>query len=317
MPLQISYLSEDFPNLGPVTNGTQILSVEWDEILWAAITIGRPDWFHVIAHGRSSFYEVIFRWSMLRMALEQTSQNSTQLRRTPAAKHLDPTEKGAVNYFIGMVIAKLFAWRLLGAPWLLHLDIFRAQLNVMLSGRSRPDLIGQINGTNQWIVLECKGRVSAPDDDAKEKAKNQSLRVTSISGVAPSYHIGAVTYLRRDAITFFWRDPMNENSLEDSSGYKVEVDPEAWRYYYQLAMAFVREDERAVPNTVESREAITDVSVKIHPIILEALEKENWEVARSLCSEIANELKEGGYNIDGIAVKAGPSWSKRFVEPGP
>jgi hypothetical protein len=63
----------------------------------------------VFGHGDSSLYEAIFRWSMLRMALEQSGPTAYRLRRTGTARELDPMEKGAVNYFIGMVMCKVFA----------------------------------------------------------------------------------------------------------------------------------------------------------------------------------------------------------------
>ena len=156
----IDFESEGFPAGGPVRNGLDTLSVTWDDLLWAAITVGRPSRHFVFKHGTSSLYEALFRVSALRMTVEQLSPTSRRLRRTPAAKSLDPSEKGAINYFLGMVLCKLFAEMELDAPWLLHLDVFRSRLNPgLLSGRSRPDLIGRTRG-GQWVALESKGRVS-------------------------------------------------------------------------------------------------------------------------------------------------------------
>src|SRR5207249_1860365 len=101
------------------------------------------------------------------------------------------------NYFLGMTFCKLFCAELLDAPWLLHLDVFRPQLNPVLTGRSRPDLVGQ-NGTGDWIALESKGRVSIPNKQARVKAKDQALRLVGISGSPPVLHIGAITYFRND-----------------------------------------------------------------------------------------------------------------------
>lgn len=100
----IEYESDAFPH-GTVANGTHQLSVSWDEILWAAITVGRPDIYHVFQHGESSVYEALFRWSLIRMSLEQHGLG-TRLHRTAAFKHIDPTEKGAINYFLGLVTCK-------------------------------------------------------------------------------------------------------------------------------------------------------------------------------------------------------------------
>ena len=99
------------------------------EILWAAVTVGRPDTFHVFRHGRASVYEAIFRWSMIRMALQQQGACWQRLVRTEAFKRMDPTEKGAVNYFLGLAVCKLFAWKLLRSPWTCHLDAYRRTLS--------------------------------------------------------------------------------------------------------------------------------------------------------------------------------------------
>src|ERR1700733_2565108 len=119
--INIEFESEDFP-AARVFRRYDSLTTSWDEILWSAITVGRPAWFYVFRHGAASQYEAIFRWSILRMAVEQRATWTHELQRTAAANELDPTEKGAVNYFLGMTFCKLFASRLLNTPWMLHVD---------------------------------------------------------------------------------------------------------------------------------------------------------------------------------------------------
>src|SRR5262249_51851186 len=126
--LRIPHQYEDFPP-GSITYGFNDLSVNWEDVLWAAVTVGRPNRNYVFRYGKASNYEAIFRLSLTRMALEQSGPTAYRLRRTDAAKTLDPTEKGAVNYFLGMTFCKLFAAKLLDTPWLLHLDVFRPDLN--------------------------------------------------------------------------------------------------------------------------------------------------------------------------------------------
>ena len=169
--LHIPYRSEHFPP-GIVQNGRGMLPVTWDDILGAAITVGRPNRYIVFRHGDASVYEAFFRWSIIRMTLEQPP-TSSRLRRTAAARTLDPSEKAAVSYFLGMTFCKLFATNLLNTPWLLHLDVFRPQLDPILSGRSRPDLVGQEHGTNRWHAFESKGRSNLIDANVKNRAKIQ------------------------------------------------------------------------------------------------------------------------------------------------
>ena len=111
--LRIDYESEGFPSGGRVANRLGTLPISWSEILWAAVTVGRPNRQYVFRHGLASQYEALFRWSLVRMTLEQSGLAAYRLRRTDAARTLDPSEKGAVNYFLGLAICKLFAEKLL------------------------------------------------------------------------------------------------------------------------------------------------------------------------------------------------------------
>lgn len=141
--LYIPYESRSFPSgIGPA-NGHATLKTSWRELLWAALTVGRPSAAFVFRPGMSSLFEAFYRISQVRTAVEQHAIEE-YLYRTEAFRQLDPTEKGAFSYALGMVLCKLFAHKLLNTHWLLHLDVFKDQLNPdLLVGQSRPDLVGQ------------------------------------------------------------------------------------------------------------------------------------------------------------------------------
>lgn len=309
-PVQIEFESEDFP-ANRSLSGSGTLDVNWGDLIWAALTIGRPNLRTVLMHGKSSFYEAIFRISLIRMALEETGTYRRRLCRTPAFNALDPSEKGSVNYFIGMAICKLFASKKLHTPWLLHIDVYRNQLPPhVFSGRSRPDLTGQQNGTNSWHVFESKGRASTPDSDTKEKAKEQAWAMT-FSGVPSSLHIGAITYYRNDELTFFWRDP--ESGEEEAI--PVEVPEEAWQYYFEPFMALIEGNLDA--GTPDERGMVMfpieelDMKVGVHPEIFPLLVHGAWDVARATASEISSQFIKIGCQPDGLEVIAGEGWSQR------
>jgi hypothetical protein len=310
--LKIEFDSEKFPAASGVTNGPAVLETSWDELIWAAVTVGRPNRQYVFRHGEASMYEALFRLSLIRMALHQRA-GGYRLRRTEAAKTLDPSEKGAVSYFLGMAIAKLFSARLLRAPWLLHLDVFRPQLDVDLKGRSRPDLIGQTN-TGKWVALESKGRLSQPNALAKQKAKEQAKRVR-ISGKAPSYQVGAITYFRSEALKFFWRDPESEKEVREILVKFEDVD---WRYYYEPVFDLVTSRLRFEQNNIGRSSGVAireaDVELEIHPIIFRMLSERNWAGAKQVSIEHADEFQEEGYQLDGIRLTAGRSWFVPFQE---
>jgi hypothetical protein len=312
--LRIPYETEAFPS-GTVANGSTDLSVAWDDILWAAVTVGRPSRQYVFRHGSASMHEAVFRWSLVRMSLEQSGPRASRLRRTTAARTLDPSEKGAVNYFLGMTFCKLFAAKLLNTPWLLHLDVFRPALNPVLTGRSRPDLVGREQSSARWHAFECKGRISPPDATAKTKAKAQAQRLVSVSGTPCTLHVGAVTYLRGDALNFFWRDPPPENGR----GIDVLLSRDSWMHYYAPVLGVVtRTDpgilQRDEPTLVAVEGA--DVKVGIHPIIARHLANRQWERAQQAANEAELDMSGEGYQPDGIKVVAGESWNKPFAEPG-
>lgn len=310
----IEYDHQGFPS-GTLPPYERRLDVSWGELLWAAITVGRPDLYHVFQHGDSSLYEAIFRWSMIRMALEQRGATGTRLSRTTAFKCMDPTEKGAVNYFLGLVICKLFATKRLDAPWTLHLDIWRNILTPRLvSGRSRPDMVAQSASSVDWYAFECKGRASAPSAPEKRKAKDQAARIVSVGGINCALHVGAITYYRNDTLQFYWQDP-EPNSREPI---RVPRPESAWREYYlpfTEAYRYYGTDagEAPMPGSAVTIEEL-DLTLKIHPTIAQFLMANDWSGARRLAQELRREFSESGYHPDGLQIIAGDSWLSRRVE---
>lgn len=314
--LEIDFESDGFPNGGLVSNGSDVLSVSWDDLLWAAVTVGRPNRNYVFQHGNSSLYEALFRISAVRMSLEQIGPSARRLRRTAAARSLDPSEKGAVNYFIGLTLCKLFAAKKLQAPWLLHLDVFRPQLNpTLLSGRSRPDLVGQTSG-GDWVALESKGRAGPPVEDAKSKAKLQAERLVAINGTQVQFRIGAFAYFKNDTLKFFWRDPQPDG-VEPRNPIRLKLaDDEFWRHYYQPILALVGSDNPASRQgdnfSIPINEA--DLKIRVLPEVMRFLRFEKWTGAGHWCMENQDKLARMEAHGDGVQIIAGDSWSKPLGE---
>ncbi|MFA5900558.1 MAG: hypothetical protein WC829_15770 [Hyphomicrobium sp.] len=302
MKLRIHYRSRDFP--ASYTFGSGTLSTTWNELLWAAITVGRPSTYHVFRHGRASFHEAIFRLALMRMAVEQDTNSC--LRRTDAFAALDPTEKGMVSYFLGMAICKLFSSRLLLAPWLLHLDVFRSAYNPVTLGRSRPDLIGE-DASGNWHAFESKGRSSVPSSTDKAKAKTQAQRLISVNGHNCSLHVGSFAFFRSDVLEFYWRDP------DPNPEGPIELPkPEAeWRYYFEPALDLSSE---ADSEPMRAERKLADVTVEIHPEIRRLLQNGQWSQARQRAFEHRDALISQRFQPDGIRVTAGESWMRPYGE---
>lgn len=304
-------------NITPIP--ASLLSIDWNDLLWAAITVGRPNRYYVFRHGIPSLYEALFRASLMRMALEE-SAGSRRFMRTAACKHLDPSEKGAVNYFLGLTLCKAFAEKVLQTPWMLHLDVFRNGLNPVLqrTERSRPDLVGQrLDG--QWIAFESKGRVSEPDSKTKLKAKNQSRRVVSVLGVAVAGHYAGISFFKKDTLSFYVEDP-ESFSPDDPRSISVKGEAaELYRHYYQpLKDAFFGENQRTVSQgeLVWRRVDEIDADIGIHARLLELVRQERWAEVGVFCRESHSLLTRSELRADGISVKAGESWRRRIRRQG-
>ncbi len=204
MPM-ITYTAQGFPiAYGGALAGTFPLSVSWEEIIWAAISVGKAQLAHMTQYGVFSAFEFMYRAAIIYANLVETS--SGRLRRSSAYDGLDPSEKGAISYFIGMTVAKLFANRLLSVPWLMHLDVYRQQLQPILVGKSKPDFVG-LNANNGWVVLEAKGRTNDYEESVLQAAKTQTQQLTTIQGTQPVLRVASLAYFAAGNLEFTALDP--------------------------------------------------------------------------------------------------------------
>lgn len=104
--VRVPYEATDFPMMAGL-NGKNVLTVNWNEILWAAITVGKAR-RDLLRFGNYSIAEAVHRVACLDAYF---LVEDGQLTLSPAFKDLDPTEKGIVSYYSGMTMAKLFAER--------------------------------------------------------------------------------------------------------------------------------------------------------------------------------------------------------------
>jgi hypothetical protein len=228
---------------------------------------------------------------------------------------MDPTEKGAVNYFLGLVICKLFAAKRLDAPWTLHLDVWRNVLNpALLAGRSRPDMVAQTVSSSEWHAFECKGRASTPGEPEKRKAKAQANRLVSVGGTNCTLHVGAITYYRNDILQFYWRDP----EPRAREPIKIPRPGNEWRDYYSPFVdtyrTYAADTEQVTAPEPAIGVAELDLTLKMHPSMAELLMESDWQGARRRARELRAEFEKSGYQPDGLLVKAGDSWLSRSSE---
>jgi hypothetical protein len=231
---QIELKGSGFPSTHPALNHSQTLRFTMAELCWAAMTVGRPNKLAVKQyHGWE--HEVAFRWNMVKasLAYKSSSSGSNKIYHSDLFNALDPTEKGGVNYFLGMVFIKLCAAKLLNTPWLIHLDTMkRNQALILLKSRSAPDLLGYDNIASKWHVLEAKGSNRTLSNARLTKAKNQAKQAIKVNTSLCSLHIGGLLHRvkKQSELAYTWKDPKPDNDKV----FELETNADTWRNYYAL-----------------------------------------------------------------------------------
>jgi hypothetical protein len=209
---QIVYSATGFPaNYGPGLSGVNSISVSWAELVWAAVSVGKAQLQDLALYGVFSALEMTYRTAIVYANLQETPVG--YVRRSAAYDGLDPSEKGAISYFIGLTLAKLMAGRLLSVPWLMHLDVYRAILDPVLLGASKPDLVG-LTQDGEWIVVEAKGRTNTFVASVLTDAKLQTQQLTTIQGMAPVLRMATLSFFDSAGILrMAVEDPKSEQRM--------------------------------------------------------------------------------------------------------
>ena len=212
----IDYCAQDFPPGSPThLTGWHSMTPTWDDLVWAAVSVGKNGLLDMFAHGQFSVHEIRFRSYMVYANLQETD---SYLSRSSAYDDLDPSEKGAVSFFFGMAFAKLMAELLFDAPWAIHLRKFQRSHHVSLAGRSRPDLVGQ-TPSGDWVIIEAKGRTNVYSPRVMQSAKRQALEVRAIGRTRPKLRVASQVYFSR-SLEMRVRDPDG-----DDGEYELDITP--------------------------------------------------------------------------------------------
>ena len=308
MPI-IPYTAHDFRPPYQRINGSGELEVSWSQLVAAAVTVGRARWADVFRFGIHSWWELCLRAGIVFATLIE-GPGGEVFQSDLYRFGLDPSEKGAVSYFLGLVASKVFANRVLGVIWLSHIDLYSEQLRPVLLGTSRPDLAGD-NQHGEWIVFESKGRSGSFQEAALDRAKEQTRMVRSVSGQEPVARIGAVTHFTGGRMQMTLSDPPKKHPKAVSIHLSLEKFLN--QYYASLrqlvrtsgfkrmvvgGFAFLTVELPIVDLTVGLREDFVSDDVLVKPV--HSIEQDDLYIGS-----------------DGILVKLGPAWSKESMQKQP
>lgn len=127
------------------------------------------------------------------------------LRQTSQYRSLDPSEKGAVSFFLGQVSAKHFAEHLLGAPVFARVDAAMQMAGLRLTGR-RPDFYGWGPAVGTFAV-EAKGRSGIRNNHTMQQAKRQAQLLPPVLGGGGHAALAHMAYFGRREWKAWLMDP--------------------------------------------------------------------------------------------------------------
>lgn len=314
----INYRASSFgPHWGSALSGSHNLKVTWQELVWAAITVGKPGVAYLLAHGWHSVSDNIVRSHTVYANLQQVAG---RLEKSSLYCALDSTEKGATSYFMGMMAAKILGNRLLSTPWLLHVSMFpKLGSTLSLHSNSSPDLIGKTS-TGDWIVLEAKGRTHGLSKLAMSTAKTQTRQLRRINGQFPTLRAAVQAFFQPD-LRFAIEDP--DDDADDAEDLTFEPR-QAFEKYYS---GFLSRDARVLATVeLDGQRYITQnheeigVTLGLDNRVLERLSSLQDSVLFAPLEKKAEGAKEtGNFTVfpDGVAVALDARWSDARMQRAP
>ncbi len=278
------------------------------ELLRSAITVGKPGQFY---RGRVRWHIAQeFAYRALMVAANLAPDAYGLLKRSDAFQLLDPSEKGAISYFLGLTTAKLFAERMLSTPWLLHLQLFPKSLSAKYwkLRHHKPDLVGR-NERGEWVVVEAKGRSGQVPAGLLEAAKFQTRCLRSLNGELPALRVAVACGFPKDRLCVELCDP-SEPAPEAVS---IDLPIESFfEVYYAPVRQFIEEAESLSRRRIGEQEFTlaplegADLEIGVASRILgEPPERQVTEGVRTLAETRGEPLSVGA---DGIVCQFGSSW---------
>lgn len=254
------------------------------------------------------------------MVYASLQQAAGRFEKSSLYGSLDPTEKGATSYFMGMMAAKILCSRLLSTPWLLHVSMFpKMGGSLKFHSNSTPDLIGRTT-SGDWIVVEAKGRTHGLSKLAMSTAKTQTRQLRRINGQFPLLRAAVQAFFQPD-LRFAIEDP--DDYAEDAENLKFEPRLAFEKYY----SGFLRRDARVLSDVliqgqrfvVQSHEEI-GVTLGLDSRVLKRLSSNQDSALFAPLEQSPAETKSASeFTVfpDGVAVALDPRWSENQMRRAP
>lgn len=227
------------------------------QLLTCAATVGMPTlaWHPA---GSRSLLEMLWRIGMVAANVRPTA-NGDRWTRSRSYDRLDPSEKSAVSYFLGMTQAAFMSRYVLGYPHLVHVDLLLMQQGSKLRGK-RPDFVA-VNPTTHpttaySAVLEAKGRTNGFSQTALDSAKKQTVNTPGVRGLVVSERIASEGFFADDGS---WSSVLED---PDGTGDELEFGLETYLLvYYRNIIEAGRQSETWEQNGDHYRFSVPELNI--------------------------------------------------------
>lgn len=289
-----------------LNGNNKAISFDTKDLLRSAVRVGKKNNLDLMKYRFHAKMEMRYKIAII---LANTKQNNVGfIVRSGIYEFLDPSEKSNTSYYIGLALAHMFAERLLKIPWLMHLDVYQNQHNIVsaVATRSRPDLFG-FNRKNKWYIIEAKGRSNEMENGLIQKAKDQTNKVITINGDDPT-RIASVTHFVDNKINVNWIDP--DEFSADAVSYTVSMDQFFEQYYLLVVSAIGGVFDDHVPDTDGNYYIAnlddTGLSIGLHKNIYNAYKEGNFSSIPTISENLQYGLDESrSYGEDGTILLTG------------
>lgn len=212
--------------------GARDITVAPADIMRSAAIVGLPLLATDLTQERP-LLEMMWRMMMVRTNLKPTTTGSAWTR-SESYDLLDPSEKVAVSYFLGMVQSHLVATKALGYSHLVHVDRLLKAAGQPLQN-SRPDFVAVHLGSNgkrtHAATWEAKGRTNGFDSAALDTAKDQAKVIPLIKGLKARETVASEAYFHPK--TTVWSAKLKDPDWE---GEELDIGLETYLLAYYLPL---------------------------------------------------------------------------------
>ena len=197
------------------------------ELLDAVVTMGMPP--GIAQNRKSRKQEIAFKMHVIETLLKEDS--GSLVRNEEAMKYLDASEKGFLNYYLGMIFTMLAGKKMFHYRYGVHLSLFQKEKRfgkVVFSDVYRPDLI--FFAGRRYGVLEAKGRQRESRAVLKEALK-QAAAIVSVNAQIPDTY-AAVMAVLNTSLRLVVQDPA---PAEEKDGIRLDglTDMSLLAQYYE------------------------------------------------------------------------------------